>query len=913
MGRTSGRSSNQSAAQGRATPPGPNRLAPVYDPASVETRRYQEWLDAGYFRAEIREGVKPFAIVIPPPNVTGILHIGHALNNSLQDVLIRWRRMTGQPTLWLPGTDHASIATHAKIEEMLASEGTNRFEIGREAFMERAWAWKDKYGGIILEQLKRLGCSCDWSRERFTMDEGLSRAVIEEFCRLYEEGLMYRGDYIVNWCPDCHTVVSDIEVEHQDEDSHLWHVAYPLEDGSGEIVVATTRPETMLGDTAVAVHPDDGRYRGLVGKFAVLPVIGRRLPVIADRYVDPSFGSGAVKVTPAHDPNDYELGRRHGLPAVQVIGRDMKMTAEAGKYAGKDRYDCRALLVQELESLGLLRAVEPYRHAVGHCHRCGSVVEPLVSRQWFVRMKPLAGPAVEAVKRGFIRIFPERFEKIYLNWMENIRDWCISRQLWWGHRIPVWYCQDCGEVIVAREAPVECTACGSQALEQDPDVLDTWFSSALWPFSTLGWPDDTEDLRYFYPNSVLVTAYDIIFFWVARMIFSGLHLMGEKPFRDAVIHGLVRDAYGRKMSKSLGTGIDPLEAIDRYGADALRFALLSVTTLGDVGRFSWSRTEFGRNFVNKLWNAARFVIMNLDGAGDAAAPVRSPAGGPAAPSRNLELADRWILSRLSAVTARVTELLGQYDVGEAARLLHDFAWGEFCDWYIEISKIRLYGQDEGAKETARATLVYVLERLMRLLHPIMPFVTEEIWQSLPHEGPSVMVAPWPERQAHLEDASAEDQMARIMDTIRAIRNVRAEMNVPLGRRAAVVVQTDEPALAGLLEASAGYMAALASVDGLQVGPVTPVKPPQAAAAILPGLEVHIPLKGLIDLERETERLSRALVGAQAELARSRGKLSNEDFATKAPTEVVEREREKEAQLADTVSRLERRLEVLKGR
>ncbi|MDP2872162.1 MAG: valine--tRNA ligase [Bacillota bacterium] len=890
-------------------PQGRRDLPTVYDPASVEVRRYEEWVEAGYFRAEIVPGQEPFTIVIPPPNITGALHIGHALNNSLQDVLIRWRRMAGQPALWLPGTDHASIATHARIEKNLAEEGTSRFEIGREEFLRRAWAWYDKYGNTILNQLRRLGCSCDWSRQRFTLDEGLSRAVQDHFITLYEQGLIYRGDYIVNWCPGCRTVVSDIEVVHTDEDSHLWHVAYPLADGSGEIVVATTRPETMLGDTAVAVHPDDERYRDLVGKEAVLPVVGRMLPIIADTYVDPAFGSGAVKVTPAHDPNDYEIGRRHRLQQVTVIGEDMNMTPQAGKYAGMDRYECRSLLVEELESLGALRSVEPYRHSVGHCDRCDTVIEPLISRQWFVKMKPLAGPAIAVVRRGRVRILPERFEKIYLNWMENIRDWCISRQLWWGHRIPAWYCRQCGEVIVAREEPASCAACGG-LLEQDQDVLDTWFSSALWPFSTLGWPDDTPDLRYFFPTTVLITAYEIIFFWVARMIFSSLHLTGDRPFRDVLIHGLVRDGEGRKMSKSLDNGVDPIEVIEKHGADALRFGLLTGTSLGGDVRFSWDKFESARNFVNKLWNAARFVLLNLDGPGQDAPAVAAGGGREGLPAADLELADRWILSRLARLTAQVSSMLERYDVGEAAKAMYDFAWGEFCDWYIELAKIRLYGDDPARRDAAQAVLVYVLERLLRLLHPVMPFVTEEIWQALPHDGPSIVVAPWPETLPHLENDRAEAEMGRVMDTIRAVRNIRAEMNVPAGKQADVTLQAAEPRVRELLSAASPYIRGLASVGGLQVEPTGGTRPKQAGAAILAGIEVYMPLRGLIDFEREAGRIRRALGEAELELARARERLANESFLRRAPADVVAREREKEAQYAEQAEKLRQRLTLL---
>jgi len=896
-------------------------LPTVYDPATVEERIYDAWLAGDYFRAPVRPGEKPFCIVIPPPNITGALHVGHALDNALIDVLIRWQRMTGRPTLYLPGTDHASIATHAKMEETLAEQGTNRFELGRERFLEMAWSWRDEYGRTILNQLRRLGCSCDWSRERFTMDEGLSRAVTEVFCRLYEEGIIYRGDYMVNWCPGCHSVISDIEVEHEEQDSSLWHIAYPLADdaiaaadaaglpaagGPGElraIIVATTRPETMLGDTAVAVHPGDERYQHLIGKHCILPVVGRLLPIIADEAVDPSFGSGAVKVTPAHDPADYEMGLRHELPSIDVIGPDLKMTAAADKYAGTDRDTCRAMLVQELESTGALRRTEPYRHSVGTCHRCDTLIEPLISTQWFVRMKPLATPAAAAVERGYIRVIPERFTRTYLHWMNNIRDWCISRQLWWGHRIPAYYCRDCGRLTVARAAPESCPKCNGP-VAQDPDVLDTWFSSGLWPFSTLGWPDQTEDLAYFYPTSVLSTGYDILFFWVARMVTLGLHFLGERPFEDVLIHGMVRDAEGRKMSKSLGNGIDPLEVIEKYGADATRFATVVGVSPGGDTRLSFEKVEAARNFANKLWNASRFVLMNLD-------PDEDRAGSPLPPPEQLELADRWMLSRLNGIIRTVSGLLEKYEVGEAARALYEFIWGEFCDWYIELAKGRLYGECAQAKSTARAVLTAVLDQLLRLLHPIMPFVTEEIWQALPHDGPSLIIAKWPEPAARWDDPAAEADMALVMDVIRAVRNIRAEMNVPLGKRADVIIQCPDSARRGLLGSAAGYIGALAAVGDLAVTAVEDAKPPQSGSAILPGLEVYLPLRGLIDLERETARLEKALEEARRELERSQAKLANPDFIARAPADVVAKERDKEAAAADSAQRLEQRLALLR--
>ena len=879
-------------------------LPTVYDPAAAEERIYQQWMDGDYFRAPIRPGVKPFTIVIPPPNITGALHVGHALDNSIIDAIIRWQRMTGRPTLYLPGTDHASIATHAKIEESLAQQGTNRFEYGRERFLELAWAWREKYGSTILLQLRRLGCSCDWSRERFTMDEGLSKAVTEVFCRLYEEGIIYRGNYMVNWCPGCHSVISDIEVEHEEVDTSLWHIAYPLASGQGEIIVATTRPETMLGDTAVAVHPEDARYKDLVGQSCILPVLGRELPIIADAAVDPAFGSGAVKITPSHDPNDYEMARRHELPGIEVIGPDRRMTAAAGPYADMDSLECRQALVAELDRLGVLRTTEPYRHAVGTCQRCDTVIEPLISTQWFVRMLPLATPAAAAVRRGHIRVVPERFTKTYLHWLDNIRDWCISRQLWWGHRIPAYYCGACGQMIVAREAPESCPKCGGK-VEQDPDVLDTWFSSGLWPFSTLGWPEDTQDLRYFYPTSVLSCGTDILFFWVARMITLGLHFLGERPFEDVLIHGMVRDGEGRKMSKSLGNGIDPLDVVAKYGADATRYATLAGVAPGADTRFSYERAESARNFANKLWNASRFVLMNLPD------DMPTPAAGAIClpDDAELELADQWILSRLARLTLEIQTLFEGYEVGEVARRIYDFVWNEFCDWYIEMAKIRLYGQDPAAKAVAQTVLLYVLERILRLLHPVMPFVTEEIWQALPHDGASIMIAPWPVAVDSDLNDGAETAMATLMEVIRAIRNIRAEMNVPLGKRADVVIHCPDDGLRGTLIDGRAYMLPLASIADLSITPGGP-KPAGSASAILAGLEIYVPLRGLIDIDRETARLHKALAEAGDELARSQARLANPNFVERAPTEVVAKERERVAVLADSVARLEQRLQLL---
>jgi len=875
-------------------------LSTVYNPRVVEDKWYQYWMEGDYFRPTIDPEQEPFTIVIPPPNVTGALHMGHALDNTIQDVLIRWKRMTGVPTLWLPGTDHAGIATQARVVESLAQEGLTPQDLGREKFLERTWQWKEQYGGRIIEQLKRLGASCDWSRERFTMDEGCSRAVREVFVSLYEKGLIYRGDYIINWCPQCGTAISDIEVEHEEEEGKLWHFRYPLIDGEGYVTVATTRPETILGDTAVAVHPEDERYRDLVGKKLVLPGVGRQIPIVADPYVDPEFGSGAVKVTPAHDPNDFLIGLRHGLEQVVVMAPDGTMNENAGKYQGMDRLECREALVADFDREGYLVKVEDHLHAVGHCSRCDTTIEPLLSKQWFVRMKPLAEPALEAVRQGQIRFVPERFTKIYCDWLENIRDWCISRQLWWGHRIPVWYCQDCDEIIASREDLNQCPHCGGE-VEQDPDVLDTWFSSALWPFSTLGWPDDTEDLNYFYPTSVLVTGRDIIFFWVARMIFMGLEFMQEEPFREVLIHGLVLDSQGRKMSKSLGNGIDPLEVIEEYGADTLRFMLMTSTTPGNDMRFYWERVENCRNFANKIWNASRFALMNL---------TDFQPEGIEEDQLAYSMADRWILSRLNRTIARVTEELEEYQLGEAATTLYEFIWGEFCDWYIEMIKPRLYAKEDGeGRRTSQYVLWKVLETTLRLLHPFMPFITEEIWQHLPHGGPSICVAPWPE--AGDTDPAVEEEMERIMAVIRGVRNIRAEMNIPPGKKVPVVIQA--PAgLQSQLEAGIPYITQLAGVGTVTMQEPVTEKPRQAAAAMVGGVEVYVPLEGLIDIDKEIARLRKEEQNLVKEVERVTKKLQNENFLAKAPAEVVAKEREKEKEYREKLAKVRERIALLEG-
>ncbi|ABB15424.1 valine--tRNA ligase [Carboxydothermus hydrogenoformans] len=852
-------------------------LPSVYSPQEVERKWYKYWEENGFFHTEPDER-EPFCIVMPPPNVTGQLHMGHALDNTMQDILARYKRMQGFNTLWLPGTDHAGIATQAKVEEELRKEGLTKDDLGREKFLERVWAWKENYGNRITEQLRTLGASCDWKRERFTLDEGCSEAVKEVFLRLYEKGLIYRDYYITNWCPHCKTTISDIEVEHLEREGKLYYINYPLEDGSGYLTVATTRPETMLGDTAVAVHPEDERYRELIGKNVILPLVNRPIPVIADEYVDKEFGTGAVKITPAHDPNDFEVGLRHKLPQVVVLDDDAVMNENAGKYRGLDRYEARKKIVEDLKDLGLLVKEEEITHSVGHCYRCDTVIEPRLSKQWFVKMKPLAEPAIEAALTGKVKFVPERFTKIYLNWLYNIRDWCISRQLWWGHRIPVWYCDECGEVIPSREEVKSCPKCQSTKVHQDPDVLDTWFSSALWPFSTLGWPQNTEELKYYYPTSVLVTGRDIIFFWVARMLFMGLEFMKEVPFKEVLIHGLVLDAQGRKMSKSLGNGVDPVEVIASHGADSLRFMLVTGNTPGNDLRFHFERLDGARNFANKLWNASRFVLMNLEGF--------TPQG---IKQEELTLADRWILARLNAVIDRVTAFLDEYELGEAARELYEFIWDEFCDWYVELTKPRLYGKMPGG-DTAREVLYAVLKTTLELLHPFMPFITEEIWQRLPHEGKTIMLAPWPKGRADYENPEAVKQMSSLMEVIREIRRLRAEVNVPPAKRGEVILVTADEQLTRLLNENAWAIAALAQSEP-RVVPKMEV-PQGALTGVAAGVTIYLPLKDLIDLEKEKERLNKELKKVLAEIERLNQKLNNPGFLAKAPAEVVNKEREK---------------------
>ena len=869
-------------------------LAKTYDPQSVEDRLYKFWVDGGFFHAEIDPEKEPYTIVIPPPNITGQLHMGHALDNTLQDILIRFRRMQGRATLWLPGTDHASIATEAKIVASMAEEGLKKEDLGREKFLERAWDWKRTYGGRIVEQLKKLGSSCDWDRERFTLDEGCNKAVNEVFVRLYEKGLIYRGEKIINWCPTCLTSISEAEVEYEDQQGHFWHVRYPFADGSGYMNIATTRPETLLGDTALAVNPNDERYKDVVGKTVILPLVKREIPVIADDYVEMDFGTGVVKITPAHDPNDFEVGLRHNLPVINVMTDDAKITDEYPKYAGMDRYEARKAIVADLEAEGALIKVEDYSHNVGACYRCHTTVEPRVSKQWFVKMEPLAKPAIKAVRDGEVKFIPERFDKIYYNWMENIKDWCISRQLWWGHRIPAWYCADCGETIVAKEEPTVCSKCGCTHLDRDEDTLDTWFSSALWPFSTLGWPESTEDLKYFYPTNTLVTGYDIIFFWVARMIFSALEYTGEVPFDTVLIHGIFRDAQGRKMSKSLGNGVDPLLEIEKYGADALRFSLATGNSPGNDMRYIPEKVESSRNFANKLWNASRFILMNL--------PEDQKA--PYLPD-DLSLEDKWVLSKYNNLVKDVTENLDKFEIGVAVQKLYDFIWDIFCDWYIELSKVRLNSEDEKAADTARAVLVYVMTGMLQLLHPFMPFITEEIWQSLPHEGDSIMISKWPEYSKDLEFTAEEAEFERIVKGIRAIRVRRNEMNVPPSRKAKVII---ESAYGDTFESCAVFFKRLAYASEVEIN-VANVDP-SAVTIITDDAKIYMPLGDLIDFEAERARLNKERDAVLKDIQFVENKLNNPGFVSKAPEKVVAEQRKNLEVYKEKLSMVEERLKAL---
>lgn len=855
----------------------PKELSKTYDPKQVEERIYQNWMDKGYFHAEIDPNKEPFTIVIPPPNVTGQLHMGHALDETFQDILIRAKRMQGYAALWIPGTDHAGIATQIKVEEDLrVNEHLTRYDLGREEFLKRVWAWKEKFGGRIISQLKKIGCSCDWERERFTMDEGCSKAVKEVFVNLYNKGLIYQGSRIINWCPHCITALSDAEVEHTEQAGHFWHIKYPIKDSDGYVVIATTRPETLFGDTAVAVNPEDERYRDLIGKKLILPLVGREIPVIADKYVDREFGTGCVKITPAHDPNDFEVGQRHNLEQIKVLNDDATMNAHAGKYEGMDRYACRKAMLIDLEEQGLLVKTEEHTHNVGQCYRCGTTVEPIISKQWFVKMKPLAQPAIDAVKDDETEFVPEHFEKVYFHWLENIKDWCISRQLWWGHRIPAFYCDDCNEIVVTKEETAHCPKCGKE-MRQDPDTLDTWFSSALWPFSTLGWPDQTEDLAYFYPTSTLVTGYDIIPFWVMRMMFSGLAHTGQVPFRHVYIHGLVRDALGRKMSKSLGNGIDPLEIIDQYGADALRFTLATGNSPGNDMRFSTERVEASRNFANKIWNASRFVLMNLD-IDTCCLPELS----------KLQLEDRWILHAYNELIREVTENLDKYELGIAVSKLYDFIWDSFCDWYIELVKPRFFAKDE-SNQTAQQVLTYVLSGTLKLLHPFMPFITEEIWQALPHEGESIMISAFPVYDEALKNSEAADQMQMLMASIKGIRNIRSERNVPPSKKCTVYIVT---AQTDVFEKGVAFYTKLASADRVVIQKDKSGIPENAVSVVSPGAELLLPFDELVDKEKELERLNKEKKRLEGEIKRVEVKLSNKGFTEKAPAAVVEEERQK---------------------
>lgn len=846
-------------------------LAKAYEPHEVEERIYEFWMNGRYFHAEVDSKKKPYTIVIPPPNITGQLHMGHALDETLQDILIRFRRMQGYSALWLPGTDHASIATEAKIVEAMKQEGVTKEDIGRDGFMKRAWEWKEKYGGTIISQLKKLGSSCDWDRERFTLDEGCSEAVKEVFVKLYNEGLIYRGERMINWCPNCKTSISDAEVDFAEKDGNFWHIRYPLADGSGYLNLATTRPETMLGDTAVAVHPEDERYQHLVGKMLILPLVGREIPIVADTYVEQDFGTGVVKITPAHDPNDFEVGLRHNLPVINIMDESGVINENGGEYQGMDRLDARKKIVKALEEQGYLIKVEPIKHHVGTCYRCKTVVEPRVSKQWFVKMEPLAKPAVKAVEDGEVKFVPERFDKIYFNWMNNIKDWCISRQLWWGHRIPAWYCDDCNEITVSRETPHACCKCGSTHIHQDEDTLDTWFSSALWPFSTLGWPDNTEELNYFYPTSTLVTGYDIIFFWVARMIFSGLAHMGKVPFDTVFIHGIVRDANGVKMSKSLGNGIDPLEVIEQYGADALRFMLATGNSPGNDMRYSPEKVEASRNFANKIWNAARFILMNLEGH-----EIKNEL------PNELTTEDKWIISSFNRVAKEITENLEKFELGIAAQKIYDFLWDVFCDWYIEIAKIRMNSDDAQTAQNAREVLVWVMTGTLKLLHPFMPFITEEIWQTLPHEGDALIVAQWPEYCQEHDFPEAELEMQRIMDVIRGVRNRRAEMNVPPSRKTNLYIATAEP---NTFENGIAILNKLAYATQITIGQAFDIE--GAVTIVTNDAKVYIPMDELVDKKAELARLNKELETAKKQFAQVNGKLNNQGFLSKAPAQVVE--------------------------
>ena len=874
-------------------------LAKTYDPKGIEGRLYKKWEDNGYFHAEVDRSKKPFTIVMPPPNITGQLHMGHALDNTMQDILIRYKRMQGYNALWQPGTDHASIATEVKVIENLKKQGIDKHDLGREGFLEKCYEWKDEYGSRIINQLKKMGSSADWQRERFTMDKGCSDAVLEVFVKLYEKGLIYKGSRIVNWCPVCKTSISDAEVEHEEQGGFFWHINYPVVGEEGRFVeIATTRPETLFGDTAVAVNPDDERYKDIVGKMLKLPMTDREIPVIADPYVDKEFGTGCVKITPAHDPNDFEVGKRHNLEEITVINDDATMNHFAGKYEGMDRYECRKALVDDLKEQGLLVKVEPHSHNVGTHDRCGTTVEPMVKQQWFVKMDELIKPAVEAVKNGDIQLLPKRMEKTYFNWTDNIRDWCISRQLWWGHRIPAYYCPDCGEMVVAKSAPQKCPKCGCDHMEQDPDTLDTWFSSALWPFSTLGWPKKTEDLDYFFPTDVLVTGYDIIFFWVIRMIFSGYEQMGKAPFHTVLFHGLVRDSQGRKMSKSLGNGIDPLEVIDKYGADALRLTLITGNAPGNDMRFYWERVASSRYFANKVWNASRFIMMHLEGPA-----ITEPSAD------ELQPADKWILSKVNTLAKDVTENMDKYEMGIAVQKVYDFIWDEFCDWYIEITKTRTYNkeQDPVSANAAFWTLKTVLTEALKLLHPFMPFITEEIFCTLHPKEETIMLAKWPEYRADWNFPAEEEMLEHCKDLVKGVRNVRTEMDVPPSRKAKIFIVADDAALRETFEKTREAYQNLAGASDVSVQADKNGIEDDAVSVVIPGATLYLPLEDLVDFEKEKERLLKEKERLTKELARSRGMLSNEKFLSKAPETKVQEEKEKLAGYEQMMAQVEERL------
>jgi len=882
-------------------------LAKTYDPSGIEEKLYQKWLDKKYFHAEVDRTKKPFTIVIPPPNITGQLHMGHALDNTMQDILIRFKRMQGYNTLWQPGTDHASIATEVKIIEKLKEEGIDKEDLGRDKFLERAWEWKKEYGGRIISQLKKLGSSCDWDRERFTMDEGCNKAVTEVFCRMHEKGWIYKGSRIINWCPVCNTSISDAEVEYEEQAGHFWHIKYPLIDESGKpsttefLEFATTRPETMLGDTAVAIHPDDERYKHLIGRKVMLPLMNREMPIVTDSYVDMEFGTGVVKITPAHDPNDFEVGKRHNLPEINIMNDDATINANGGKFEGMDRYEARAAIVKELDELGLLVKVEDYSHNVGTHDRCKTTIEPLIKKQWFVKMEELIKPAVEAVKNGEIELIPARMEKTYFNWTDNIRDWCISRQLWWGHRIPAYYCDECGEVVVAKGMPEKCPKCGCTHFKQDEDTLDTWFSSALWPFSTLGWPEKTEELEYFYPTDVLVTGYDIIFFWVIRMIFSGYEQMGEKPFKTVLFHGLVRDSQGRKMSKSLGNGIDPLEIIEKYGADALRLTLITGNAPGNDMRFYHERVEASRNFANKVWNASRFILMNMEGK-----EILPDAAS------YLEPVDKWILSKLNTLVKEATDNMEHFELGIAVQKVYDFIWDEFCDWYIEMVKPRLYNSDDAKSQSAALyTLKAVLIDALKLLHPYMPFITEEIFDTIQSEEESIMISKWPEYAHERNFAKEEKDIETIKAAVRGIRNVRTEMNVTPSKKAQIFVVSNDEEILKTFDEGRLFFASLAYASEVKIQKDRTGIAEDAVSVVIAGATLYIPFAELVDIKQEIERLEKEEKRLTGEIARADGMLNNEKFVSKAPAAKIAEEKEKLEKYTKMMETVKERLAQLK--